>query len=127
MAAVAPPVVVPPALPPVFVNTVRQCLAQCGVDDQDLFDNETDAERLAGQIFNNDFDECMSIVNKDLEAAFQTFSDLTVANGRIRLTYGVERFIRSFIGWVRHTYSSVSRHALQSSDGWFISATWQVP
>ena len=37
---------VPPGLPPLFVNTVRLCLTQCGVDDVDLFNGEAEAQRL---------------------------------------------------------------------------------
>jgi len=97
---------VPPGLPPVFVNTVRLCLTQCGVDDVDLFNGETEAQRLANEIFNNDFKECMDLTTFDLDEAFKTFSELTVANGRIRLTHGTKRFIKGFIEWVCHTTRS---------------------
>ena len=44
MAAAVPPGL---PLPPVFVNTVRLCITQCGVDDVELFNGETEAQRLS--------------------------------------------------------------------------------
>lgn len=60
----------------------------CGIDDQEvLFMEETPAQRIANNIFENIFTSCMDITVKELDEHFKTYSDLTVAQGQICLPH----------------------------------------
>ena len=48
---------IPPNAPQVY--TVREAMTECGVNDVDLFDGRTQAERLATDLFSDDFHTCM--------------------------------------------------------------------
>jgi hypothetical protein len=45
------------AIPPVF--TVHNAMVACGVNDVVLFDGDTPAERIAADLFGDDFATCM--------------------------------------------------------------------
>ena len=62
--------------------TVLDALIVCGVDNDALFSEETQAQRIADDIFDNVFASCMDITFKELDDHFKTYSDLTVAQGQ---------------------------------------------
>ena len=70
-------------LPPVF--TVYQAMMSAGVNDTDNFNGQSSAERLAEDIFDNDFVSCMDKSQADVEADFKSFSSLTLLQGQIRI------------------------------------------
>ena len=49
-------------------NTVRQLLAIAGVDDTLLFNNETQAQRLASALFDDTFASCMDKNYKEIDS-----------------------------------------------------------
>ena len=53
MAAVQPQVVIPPAF------TVHDAMVACGVNNAAVFDGDTPAERIAADLFGDDFATCM--------------------------------------------------------------------
>jgi len=73
----------------------------CGIDNDALFLEETQAQRIAEDIFGNLFTSCMDITFKELDEHFKTYSDLTVAQGQIRLRPGIRKNVKAFVQWTR--------------------------
>ena len=88
----------PIPLPPAF--TVLDAMIASGIDNTNLFDGMTPAERIATDIFGNNFQTCLNKTYEELDADFKSFSELTQAQGQIRLLPGVKRNVRAFIQWV---------------------------
>ena len=72
-----------PAQLPVF--TIRDAMIACGMDDVHLFDGETQAQRFATEVFDNDFTACMDKTFEELDDDFKSYSTLTIADGQVRL------------------------------------------
>ena len=73
----------------------------CGVKDVDVFLGDTPAFRLAIDIFGDGFTTCMDKTFEEIDRNFKTYSDLTRAQGKIRLLTGIKRNIKVFILWIR--------------------------
>ena len=86
-------------LPPVF--TVHDAMVAAGVDDTDNFAGQSSAERLAEDLFDNDFTTCMDKSQDDIESDFKSFSVLTQAQGQIRMIPRVKKRIKAFVQWTR--------------------------
>lgn len=84
-----------------MTSTVRDAMIACGVDNTVSFDNLTRAQRLATDLFSDDFKSCMDKTFEELDADFKTYSDLTAAQGQIRLLPGVKSRIKAFVQWTR--------------------------
>ena len=91
-------------LPVPTVYTVREAMTECGVNDEDLFEDRTQSERLATDLFSDDFQTCMDKTHSELDSDFKTYSDLTQAQGQIRVTPGVKKNIKAFLQWTRDKY-----------------------
>ena len=87
---------------PVF--TIRNAMIAYGMDDVQLFNGETQAQRFSTEVFDNDFTACMDKTFKELDDDFKSYSTLTVANGQVRLSSGTKRNIKAFIQWTRDRY-----------------------
>ena len=83
------------ALPPVF--TVVDAMVLSGVNDTDDFHGRSPAQRIAADIFEDDFTTSMDKTYKDFDDDLKFFSILTVAQGQIRLLPGVKKRIKAFI------------------------------
>ena len=83
------------ALPPVF--TVFDAMVLSGVDDTDVLQGRSTAQRIAADIFEDDFTTSMDKTYKDFDDDLKMFSTLTVAQGQIRLLLGVKKRIKAFI------------------------------
>jgi hypothetical protein len=72
MANVQPPIapIAPPIAPPVF--TVRDAMIVCGVNNINLFDGDTPAQRIATDLFGDDFATCMDKGLTELDYEFKT-------------------------------------------------------
>ena len=81
--------------------TVRMALTSCGVDDITLFNGRTAAERMANEIFLDNFEVCMDKTADELKEDLKSYSNLTLAEGRIRTLPGVQNRIRAFIQWAK--------------------------
>ena len=90
------------AVPPVF--TVLEAMIACGVDNVKMFNGQTSAQRFGSDIFGNDFITSMDKTMDELNQDLKRFSDLTQAQGQIRISLGIKRNIRAFIQWVRDQY-----------------------
>ena len=76
--------------------TVREAMKECGVNDTDLFDEKNQTERLAADLFGDDFQTCMDKIHAGLDSDFKTYSDLTQVQGQICVTPGVKKNIKAF-------------------------------
>jgi hypothetical protein len=99
-AALAPAL---PLAPPGF--TVRDAMVVCGVNDETLFDGDTATQRIAADLFGDDFATCMDKSFTELDSEFKTYSDLTQNQGQVRLLPGTKHMIKAFIQWVRVQYA----------------------
>ena len=81
--------------------TVLDAIAACGVDNAILFNGNTAAQRVATDIFDDDFETCMDKDLKELDEDLKSYSQLTLAQGQIRLQPGIKKRIRAFIQWSR--------------------------
>ena len=73
----------------------------CGIDNVARFDGQIQAERLAEDLFDNDFQTCLDLDIKQLEADMKAYADMTVAEGRIRLNPRIKRNLKAFVQWVK--------------------------
>ena len=83
------------------LQTVRSALVLCGVSDVVGWNNQTDAQRIASDLFDDDFRSCMDKTFSSLDEDWKTYSNVTIANGQIRLLPGVKKNIRALVQWVR--------------------------
>ena len=81
--------------------TVLAAMIACGVNNDLLFHDMTQADRVSTDIFGNDFAACMDITFKELDEYFKNYGDLTVAQGQIRFTPGTRKNIKAFVQWTR--------------------------
>jgi hypothetical protein len=76
------------------IFTIFDAMIACGVDNVVLFMEETQAQRIADDIFDNLFTTCKDMTFKELDDHFKTYSELNVAQGQIRLRPGVQKTSR---------------------------------
>jgi hypothetical protein len=81
--------------------TVVDAMVACGVDHDALFMDETQAQRLASDIFGDQFSSCLDVTFKELDKHFKTYSDLTIAQGQIRVRPGTRKNVKAFVQWAR--------------------------
>ena len=85
-------------LPP-LPNFVLLAVRACGVPDQPLFNGQGPAERIASEVFEDDFETCKTITKEDLYDNFKSYTNLTVANGRIVLNPLTKKRLHAMIEW----------------------------
>ncbi|KAI2498346.1 hypothetical protein MHU86_16157 [Fragilaria crotonensis] len=81
--------------------TVVDALIACGVDNVALFMGQTQAIRIADDVFNGSFLSCLDITFKELDEAFKAYSELSVAQGQIRVPTGTRKNVKAFLQWTR--------------------------
>ena len=62
---------------------------------------QTQAQRLAEDIFDNDFTSCMDITFKELDDHFKTYSELSAGQGQIRVQVSIRKNIKAYLQWTR--------------------------
>jgi hypothetical protein len=82
--------------------TVLDAMIACGVDNEALFMGETQATRIAEDIFDNVFLSCMDTSFKELDDHFKTYSDLTGVQSQIRLRPETRKNVKAFVQWTRN-------------------------
>ena len=80
-----------------IMHTVQDAIILCGVNDATVFNGSTKAERIADDVFDDDFQSCMDKTIKELDEDLKSYSALTIGNGQIRLTPGNKRNIRGLM------------------------------
>lgn len=73
----------------------------CGVSNMNMFNDQSDAARMAEDLFNDDFYSTMDKTFEELNEDFKTYANLTQAQGQIRINPGIRRNIKAFIQWSR--------------------------
>jgi hypothetical protein len=81
--------------------TVVDAMVACGVDHDVLFMDEAQAQRLASDIFGDQFSSCLDITFKELDEHFKTYSDLTIARGQIGIRPRTRKSSKAFVQWSR--------------------------
>ena len=79
------------------MNTVLDSVIACGVNNVQLFNGQTKAQRIAGEVFDNDFESCRFKSIDELKEDLKAYSGLTAAQGQIRLNPGIKRNLRAFV------------------------------
>ena len=79
-------------------------MEECGINNQDLFESKTQVERLVSNLFSDEFNNNMDKAHEELDSDFKTYSDLTQAQGQIRITPGVKKNIKALLRWARDEY-----------------------
>ena len=59
-------------------NTVRDLLASIGIDDNAQFNGETNAERIANDMFDDNFTLFMDTSDEEIDSDLKTYSSLTL-------------------------------------------------
>ena len=80
-----------------MANTVRMAIALCGINDINLFHGSTQAQRIARDVFSDDFLMCMDKTPKDIQDDLKYYTSLTVAQGQTRFTPRQKTNIRAFV------------------------------
>ena len=75
-------------------HTVAEAMLACGIAAP------KDAT-FATEVFMDSFDTCRDMSEADLTDAFKTFSNLSVAEGRIRLLPAQKARVKAFLQWVK--------------------------
>ena len=66
-------------------HTVLEAMIAIGIENVALFDGQTQAERIAEGIFENDFESCINKTDSEIDDDLKMWSNLMLANGQIRL------------------------------------------
>lgn len=85
----------------VAVQTVLDGLVLCGIPNANNFNGQTQAARVATDLFANDFVAVKNKTFKELDDDMSAFADLAVGAGRMRFQPGVKHRVRAFIQWTR--------------------------
>ena len=91
------------ALPPP-PNFVLNAVRACGVPDVPLFEGNGPAERISGELFEDDFATCKNMTKEDLNDSFKGYTNLTVANGRIVLNPLTKKRLHAMVEWANGLY-----------------------
>ena len=79
--------------------TVHNAMVAIGINNLILWNGNTQAERIATDVFDDDFNSCLYISQTELDDNLKMYSALTLANGQIRLRPQEKRGIKAFIQW----------------------------
>ena len=84
-----------------MVRTVTQAMEQCGYNNTIRFQGKTAAQRIAEDIFQDDFYMCIDKTTQDLQSDLKAFASLPAAHGRIVTTPGIRLKVTALIQWVK--------------------------
>ena len=87
-----------------MAHTIQDALELCGVDNGalfGLFNAQTQAQRIAQDVFDGVFTSCMDKKVSELEDDWKTYAQLTIAQGQIRLRPATKKNIKALLQWTR--------------------------
>ena len=70
----------------VIPQTVLDGLVMCGVSTNLICNGANQAERVATEVFNNDFNSCLDKAFAQLDEDWESYSAFTIANDQIRFS-----------------------------------------
>ena len=79
------------------INTVRALLTAADVNDIIQFEAETNAERMARDMFDNDFASFIDKTHEEIDLDLKAYANLTVAQGQIRIQSGITRGLKAVV------------------------------
>jgi len=71
-----------------MVHTVTEAMEQCGLDNVAQFQGRTNAQRIADDIFGDDFYMCLDKTTDELDNDIESFATLRQDLGQIRIGPG---------------------------------------
>jgi hypothetical protein len=80
---------------------VHDAMVACGIDNVLPYNGLTKAQRIATDVFNDDFQTCMDKTHTDLDGDLKSYVALAANAGRITLGPGPKRNLKAFIQWTR--------------------------
>ena len=81
--------------------TVEDAMVDCRVGTTIIFNGMNKAERVAADIFDDDFQTCLWKSETELEDDFKSYAALPVQNGQLRLNPRQKKNIRAFLQWTK--------------------------
>ena len=84
-----------------IAHTVLEAMIAIGIENVVLFDGQTQAERIAEGIFEDDFESCIDKTDSEIDDDLKMWSNLTLANGQIRLQPIQKKRLKAFSQWVK--------------------------
>ena len=82
-------------------HMVLEAMIAIGIDNVALFEGQTQAERIAKGIFEDDFESCIDKTDSEIDDNLKMWSNLTLANGQIRLQPVQRKRLKAFSQWVK--------------------------
>ena len=82
---------------PPLIYTIADAMVKCGVSDTDIVEGESAAKRFPSDIFSNSYDICKDKTMEEVQNDLKYYSNLTQAQGQIRVTPGIIQRIQAFI------------------------------
>ena len=84
--------------------TVLDNIVACGISNANGPGNLTTspAQRIATEMFDNDFDACINMSDDDIKSYLKTFSELPQAQSQVRLMPGAQRNLKAFVQHICH-------------------------
>ena len=86
----------------VLSQTIQDLLIKCGVPEN-AYQGQTAAERIAEDVFDNDFDSFIDKTYTDLETDWKSYLALANNRGKITLSPRVKKNIKALVQWVKDT------------------------
>ena len=84
-------------------NTILDGIILCGIDNAITHGLTTSpAQRVATEVFSDDFNTCIDLSDAQLDSMFKTFASLNVNQGQVRLMPGRITRIKAFTQFVCH-------------------------
>ena len=84
--------------------TVLDAMVICEIDNNAQYNGNTQAERIASDVFDDDFQTCIDKTGTELDSDFKDYSVLTANQGQIRLRPSQKKNVKAFLHWVKHKY-----------------------
>ena len=85
-----------------MVHTVTEAMEQCGLENVTQFQGRTNAQRIADDIFGDDFYMCLDKTTDELDNDIKSFASMRQNQGQIRIGPGEKMKIVAFMQWVRN-------------------------
>ena len=85
-----------------MVHTVTKAMEQCGLDNVTQFQNRTNTQRIAEDLFGDDFYMCLDKTTDELDNDIKSFTTLRQDQGQIRIGLGEKMKSEAFMQWVRN-------------------------
>ena len=82
-------------------HMVVEAMIAIGIDNVALFGGQTQAKRTAKGIFEDDFESCINKTDSEIDNDLKMWSNLTLANGQIRLQPIQKKRLKAFSQWVK--------------------------